>query len=121
AFTGCRSTSENLASTIAAAVGKRVAKAISVVASIAASVSKGAGRFPLESLVPSDVVGRVFAGARAISDSSLSVMSDSVTTALTRSEERRVGKAWAGAAWRDEGAGMVRRASSGVGEIGGRG
>src|SRR2546422_10869142 len=40
AFTGFRSTSENLAS------------------AIAASVSKGAEKFPLLSVVPSDVVGR---------------------------------------------------------------
>src|SRR3989442_14669928 len=50
AFTGFRSTSENLAS------------------AIAASVSKGAGKFPLESLVPSDVLGRVFTGFRTLAE-----------------------------------------------------
>src|SRR5205807_5689906 len=49
-FHGFRSTSENLAS------------------AIAASVSKGAGKFPLLSLVPSDVLGRVFTGFRALAE-----------------------------------------------------
>src|SRR3989442_3963449 len=66
AFTGFRATSENLGSTISDVVTKGAAKSISEVISIAASLSKGAGKFPLLSVVPSDVIGRVFTGSRAI-------------------------------------------------------
>src|SRR5438128_9332856 len=78
AFTGFRTTSENLASMISDVVNKGVARSLSVVVSIADSVRKGAGKFPLESVVPSDVLGRVFTGARVISENSVSAMSDSV-------------------------------------------
>src|SRR2546426_4723943 len=64
-------------------VNKGVARALSVVVAIADSVRKGAGKFPLESVVPSDVVGRVFTGARVISENSLSAVSDSVARAFT--------------------------------------
>src|SRR2546427_1908485 len=37
----------------------------------------------LESVVPSDVIGRVFTGARAISENSLSALSDSGVRAFT--------------------------------------
>src|SRR5438309_10302552 len=69
-FTGFRATSENLGSTISDVVTKGVSKSLSEVVSIAVSLSKGAGKFPLESVVPSDVVGRVFMGSRAISENS---------------------------------------------------
>src|SRR5207245_1648127 len=82
-FTVFRTTSENLASTISDVVNKGLVKPLSEVVSITASVSKGVGKFPLVSLVPSDVVGRVFTGARSISDNSVSVVSDSVTRAFT--------------------------------------
>src|SRR5207245_1289199 len=82
-FSGFRTTSENLASTISDVVNKGLVKPLSEVVSITDSVSKGAGRLALESLVPSDVVGRVFTGARVISDNSVSVVSDSVTRAFT--------------------------------------
>src|SRR5437870_5457714 len=82
-FTGFRTTSESLASAISGVVNKGVARSISEVVSIADSVRKGAGKFPLESVVPSDVVGRIFTGARAISENSLSVVSDSVIMAFT--------------------------------------
>src|SRR5437870_953074 len=82
-FTGFRTTSESLASAISGVVNKGVAKSLSEVVSIADSVRKGAGKFPLESVVPSDVVGRIFTGARAISENSLSVVSDSVIMAFT--------------------------------------
>src|SRR2546427_8552070 len=49
------------------------------VAAMSDSISKGAGKFAQVSLVPSDVVGRVFTGARSISDNSVSVISDSLT------------------------------------------
>src|SRR2546427_5402362 len=45
---------------------------------ITASVNKGAGKFPLESVVPSDVVGRVFSGGRGISEDISSLISDLV-------------------------------------------
>src|SRR3989454_1544949 len=64
-------------------VNKGVARALSVVVAIADSVRKGDGKFPLESVVPSDVLGRVFTGARAISENSVSAMSDSVARAFT--------------------------------------
>src|SRR5207245_1753328 len=67
-FSGFRTTSENLASTISDVVNKGLVKPLSEVVSITDSVSKGAGRLALESLVPSDVVGRVFTGARVISE-----------------------------------------------------
>src|SRR3989441_7748170 len=41
-------------------------------------VSKGAGKFPLESVVPSDVVGRVFSGGRGVSEDISSLISDLV-------------------------------------------
>src|SRR2546425_664359 len=82
-FTGFRTTSEDLASTIADVVNRGLVKSLSEVVSIADSVSRGVGKFPLVSLVPSDVVGRVFTGARSISDNSVSVVSDSVTRAFT--------------------------------------
>src|SRR5213594_977692 len=82
-FTGFRTTSENLASMISDVINRGVARSLSEVVSVAASVSKGAGKFPLLSVVPSDVVGRVFTGARAISENSVSSMSDSVTRAFT--------------------------------------
>src|SRR5207245_2973680 len=82
ACAGFRTTWENLATTISHDLSKNTCRSESHVAAIADSVSKGAGKFPLESLVPSDVVGRAFAGARAISDNSVSAM---------RSGERRVG------------------------------
>src|SRR2546425_3893583 len=82
-FTGFRTTSEDLASTIADVVNRGLVKSLSEVVSIADSVSRGVGKFPLVSLVPSDVVGRVFTGARSISDNSVSVISDSVTSAFT--------------------------------------
>src|SRR5207245_3356793 len=78
-FIGFRTTSESLASTISDVVTKGVAKSLSEVVSITDSVSKGAGKFAQVSLVPSDVVGRVFTGARSISDNSVSVISDSLT------------------------------------------
>src|SRR2546428_801193 len=82
-FTGFRTTSEDLGSTISDVVTKGAAKSISEADSIAVSLSKGAGKFPLLSVVPSDVVGRVFTGARAISENSVSAVSDSVTRAFT--------------------------------------
>src|SRR3989442_4376082 len=81
-FTGVRTTSENLASTISDVVAKGVTRPLSEVVPIAVSLSKGAGRFPLASMVPSDILGRAFTGARAISDSSLSAISDSVARAF---------------------------------------
>src|SRR2546428_6835017 len=72
-----------LSETVAKALTRPKITAVRVVATIADSVSKGVGKFPLESLVPSDVVGRVFTGARSISDNSVSVISDSVTRAFT--------------------------------------
>src|SRR5207245_8309147 len=63
AFTGFRSTSENLAS------------------AIAASVSKGAGKFPLESVVPSDVLGRVFSGFKTLAEAP--TISDAASIAFT--------------------------------------
>src|SRR3989442_10286382 len=71
-FTGFRTTSEDLGSAISDVVTKGVSKSLSEVVSIAVSLSKGAGKFPLESVVPSDVLGRVFTGARAISENSVS-------------------------------------------------
>src|SRR5207245_7447215 len=68
AFTGFRTTSEDLGSTISDVVTKGAAKSISEVVSIAVSLSKGAGKFPLLSVVPSDVVGRVFSGVGCISE-----------------------------------------------------
>src|SRR2546426_12118601 len=61
AFTGFRSTSENLAS------------------AIAASVSKGAEKFPLESVVPSDVLGRDIAGLGTIADVAAAGISEKKT------------------------------------------
>src|SRR5439155_1112991 len=78
-FTGFRTTSWDLSSAISDVVTKGAAKSMSEVVSIAVSLNKGAGKFPLLSVVPSDVVGRVFTGARAISENSVSAVSDSVT------------------------------------------
>src|SRR5207247_4370217 len=61
-FTGFRTTSESLASAISGVVNKGVARSISEVVSIADSVRKRAGKFPRESVVPSDVVARLFSG-----------------------------------------------------------
>src|SRR5438128_9291172 len=82
AFTGFRATSENLGSTISDVVTKGAAKSISEVVSIAVSLSKGAGKFPLLSVVPSDVVGRAFTGARATSENPVSTLSDGVARAV---------------------------------------
>src|SRR2546426_929759 len=84
-FTGIRSTSENLGSAISDVVTKGVTKSISEVVSIAVSVSKGAGKFPLLSVVPSDVVGRVFTGFRSTSENLGSAISDVVTKGVTKS------------------------------------
>src|SRR3989442_10897889 len=116
-FTGFRTTSENLASTITSVVNKGLVKSLTEAISITDIASKSAARFVMESLVPSDVVGRGFSGARVISDNSVSAISDSVTKLFhgfrstsesivsaiadtlgkgvgkfLRSEERRVGK-----------------------------
>src|SRR5438094_3774942 len=71
-FTGFRTTSWDLGSTISDVVTKGAAKSMSEVVSIAVSLNKGAGKFPLLSVVPSDVVGRVFTGSCAISENSVS-------------------------------------------------
>src|SRR2546430_16249266 len=55
----------------------------SVASALGDSISKGAGKFALVSVVPSDVIGGIFTGARAISENSVSTMSDSVTRAFT--------------------------------------
>src|SRR2546425_951723 len=81
-FTGFRTTSEDLASTISDVVNRGVAMSLSEVVSIADSVSRGAGRFALESVVPSDVIGRAFTGGGAISENSLSAMTDTGARAL---------------------------------------
>src|SRR5439155_149046 len=78
-FTGFRTTSEDLGSTISDVVTKGAAKSISEVVSIAVSLNKGAGKFPLLSVVPSDVVGRVFTGLSATSEDFASAISDVVT------------------------------------------
>src|SRR2546428_12691035 len=72
---------------------------------LAVSLSKGAGKFPLLSVVPSDVVGRVFTGARAISESSVSSMSDSVIRAFTgfRSTSQNLASAIAASVRKDVG------------------
>src|SRR5437899_2676818 len=77
-FTGFRTMSESLASTISDAVGigKCFQAFQSEVVSIADSVSRGVGRFALESVVPSDVVGRVFTGFRTTSEDLASTISD---------------------------------------------
>src|SRR5207249_8180216 len=87
AFTGCRSTSQKLAS------------------AIAASVRKDVGKFPLETLVPSDVASRVFTGARAISEDSVSAVSDSVIRAFTgfRSTSENLASAIAASVRKDVG------------------
>src|SRR5207245_9321453 len=65
--------------TIANVLHTVVSTSLSHVVAMTDSVSKGAGKFAQVSLVPSDVVGRVFSGARSISDNSVSVISDSLT------------------------------------------
>src|SRR5436309_7371547 len=84
-FTGFRTTSEDLGSTISDVVTKGAAKSISEVVSIAVSLNKGAGKFPLLSVVPSDVVGRVFTGFRTTSEDLVSTISDVVTKGVARS------------------------------------
>src|SRR5439155_1772062 len=78
-FTGFRTTSWDLSSAISDVVTKGDAKSISEVFSIAVSLNKGAGKFPLLSVVPSDVVGRVFTGLSATSEDFASAISDVVT------------------------------------------
>src|SRR3989454_3318141 len=80
-FTGFRTTSENLASTISDVVRKGAVKSLSEVVSITDSVSKGAGWLALESLVPSDVVGRVFTGFRTLTENPTA--SDSASRVFT--------------------------------------
>src|SRR3989442_10108432 len=82
---GLRTTSECLASTFSDVVSKGVDKSLSEVVSITDSVSKGAGKFAQVSLVPSDVVGRVFTGFRTTSESLASTISDVVTKSVTES------------------------------------
>src|SRR5207253_9251711 len=84
-FTGFRTTSESLASAISDVANKGVARSISVVVSIADSVRKGAGKFPLESVVPSDLVGRVFTGFRTTSESLASAISGVVNKGVAKS------------------------------------
>src|SRR5947208_293854 len=84
-FTGFRTTSEDLGSTISDVVTKGAAKSISEVVSIAVSLNKGAGKFPLLSVVPSDVVGRAFTGSRTTSEDLGSTISDRVTKAAAAS------------------------------------
>src|SRR2546428_3072368 len=57
-FTGFRTTSENLASTIARNSTRLNSSHDQIAYAVACSEKKGAGKFPLESVVPSDVVAR---------------------------------------------------------------
>src|SRR5207245_2338357 len=82
---GFRATSENLGSTISDVVTKGVSKSLSEVVSIAVSLSKGAGKFPLESVVPSDVLARVFTGFRTTSEDFGSAISAEVTKVVRKS------------------------------------
>src|SRR5439155_2507152 len=74
AFTGFRTTSENLASTISDVVNKGVARSLSEVVSIADSLSKGDRKCLLESLMPSDVIGRIFTGFRSLAENRLATI-----------------------------------------------
>src|SRR5207247_2555840 len=104
-FTGFRTTSENLASMISDVINRGVARSLSEVVSVAVSLNKGAGKFPLLSVVPSDVVGRVFTGARAISENSVSAVSDAVDRAFTgfRSTSQNLASAIAASVRKDVG------------------
>src|SRR5207247_1082308 len=104
-FTGFRTTSEDLASMIADVINRGVARSLSEVVSVAVSLNKGAGKFPFLSVVPSDVVGRVFTGARAISENSVSAISDGVTRAFTgfRSTSENLASAIAASVRKDVG------------------
>src|SRR3989442_1975660 len=90
-FTGVRTTSENLASTISDVVAKGVTRPLSEVVPIAVSLIKGAGRFPLASMVPSDILGRTFTGLRTTSENLASTISDVVNKGLTKSDRKSVG------------------------------